>query len=311
MPRPARAATLVGLVLLTGCANVGAQGPAAHDPPAGAPTSPESSAATSAAEGSTASERPGSEPSATTTEPHRGLEGRPNLLALALDGSDGDVATSMRPDADGLIIDVVTLDGGVVTTGRDSAEAAAFRFPSYATGPQPPRAIVRVQEVADPGALRVDDLDFTFGADFAVDDRSEGAGVDGGNNLIQRGLASDGSQFKIDIDDGMPLCRIEGDGGVLEARIHEEVRPQEWYRVRCARRGEAIRLSLTPITLAGPTAVATASGPLGRLSFRAGLPLSIGGKLAANGAVIRSTTDQFNGLVSEPYLVVADRDAGR
>ena len=44
-----------------------------------------------------------------------------------------------------------------------------------------------------------------------------------------------------------------------------------------------------------------ATGGTGALSFAAGRPASIGGKLTASGAVVSGSTDQLNGAVAQVW----------
>ncbi|GAA4880259.1 hypothetical protein [Serinicoccus chungangensis] len=275
----------VGLVALSGCGVV-----AERDPDAGRVVEQ--------------AEEPAQQTA--TASPPAAVDDEGNLLSLELSTIDEESLDELSVGTQGLAVATVALNGGLVTAGVDSFGEPALRFPEFSLDDAPPRAIVRVTQEAEAGVLDVDEEDFVFGVDFALDDVSLGTTVDGGNNLIQRGLASGESQFKIDSDGENVLCRMAGLDGVLEARIHQELEAGEWYRVRCARQGESIEVSLAPLSVVGQTATKSDSGPLGALSFEEGVPLSLGGKLAANGAVIRSATDQFNGVLAQPFLAVGD-----
>lgn len=242
---------------------------------------------------------------ATSAAPEAATDGG-NLLDVAIDIPEGEALDTLAVGTDALDIDAVALNGGVITADRDSFGEPALRFPAFSLDDEPPRAIVRVTQDASGGVLDVGEDTFTFGVDFALDAVSFGTTVDGGNNLIQRGLASGESQFKIDSDGSNVLCRVAGLDGILEARITADLEAGEWYRVRCVRRDESVELSLAPLSVVGSTVRVTEEGPLGALSFEEGVPLSLGGKLAANGAVIRSATDQFNGVLAQPFLTVGE-----
>ncbi|MFK5581964.1 hypothetical protein [Serinicoccus sp. LYQ131] len=197
-----------------------------------------------------------------------------------------------------------------MVAARDGTGRPALRLPAYSSSPSPGRAIVRVTPVggsADP--LAPGTRDFVVGADFALDTESQGTEVDGGNNLIQRGLASDESQFKIDIDDRRPLCRVQGSQGVAEVRMTGEVQPERWHRATCSRTGDEVRLTVEVLDDGVGTALETVTVEVvtGDLRWdRAQTPVSVGGKLAANGEIIRSATDQFNGAVANPVLQITD-----
>lgn len=209
----------------------------------------------------------------------------------------------------GVEAEVVVRGPGTVLVSSDPWGRATFRLPAFTADPEPPRAIIRVlaadQDAADP--LDPGVADFSFGADFVLDPESEGTEVDGGNNLMQRGLASDPSQFKIDVDDHRPQCRISGPDGEAELKAQDEITPGTWYRARCSRTGGTVSFVVTELEspedgierIALTTQVRTVN-----LTWKDGTPLSVGGKLRADGQVIRSATDQFNGEVSEPFLEI-------
>lgn len=204
--------------------------------------------------------------------------------------------------------DVVTRDGGAVLATSDVRGHPALRFPPFSPAPDPPRAVVRLTPDADAGAdpLSPGTADFTFGADFAVDPTSQGTEVDSGNNILQRGLASDPSQFKVEVDELRPLCRIRGAEGLVQLRAKKEIRPDQWYRVRCSRAGTAVKLTIYRVSSNVPTVVEEVreESPTGELSWQTRPPMSVGGKLAANGSMIRSQTDQFNGVIALPMLQI-------
>lgn len=250
---------------------------------------------------------------ATSTAPVGEQDSYTVALELPGDATEGSVL-STAPAQSGtaaVTVEVVSLDGGqvVVSTGRD--DALVLDFPAYAESEDaPPRAIVRVtprSKGVDP--LAPGDADFSFGAEFRIDTESKGTEVDNGDNLIQRGLASDPSQYKFEVDGDRPACRVRGSAGDVQVRLDREVLPGSWYAARCSRIGDSVELSVTEYGRDGRTNEfsATERGPTGILEWpKSQTPISIGGKLAANGEVIRSATDQFNGLVSNPFLVIQD-----
>ncbi|OLT41858.1 hypothetical protein BJF86_02285 [Serinicoccus sp. CNJ-927] len=180
----------------------------------------------------------------------------------------------------------------------------ALRLPAYSGAAAPPRAALQLASSGPHGPLDVGVQDFEFGTDFRLDAESQGTEVDGGNNLIQRGLASDPGQFKIDVDGGRVGCRVAGSEGVVEARISSSVRPDTWYRARCSRNGDVVDVRIESLESLKTAGAATATGSIGDISFDAGLPLSLGGKVRADGELIASATDQFNGVVADPVLTV-------
>lgn len=202
--------------------------------------------------------------------------------------------------------DVVSLNGGVIRVGADRAGGKAFDFPAFSTG-APSGAVLRVtgsETGGDPLAPGVQD--FAFGADFRMDPRSIGSQTHNGDNLIQRGLFGQ-SQYKIQMDGGLPSCRVKGSQGSLHVRIAMVVDHDLWYRALCSRVGSSISLTIVEYHGDGSRKryTATERGALGSVSWsRRETPLSVGGKLSSSGQVIRSSMDQFNGLVSNPVLII-------
>ncbi len=234
-------------------------------------------------------------------------------LKLPPDAAEGSVLARapIQTGSAQVEVEVITRDGGevVVTTGRD--DELVLDLPHYEKEDDtPPRAIVRVTPPAqgsDP--LAPGDADFTFGAEFRIDTESKGNEVDNGDNLIQRGLASDPSQYKLELDGDRAACRVRGAEGDVQVKLDKKVVPGSWYAVTCSRAGELVQITLTeygPEDRTDEYSVDQA-GATGAMTWpKAQTPMSVGGKLAANGEMIRSATDQFNGLVSKPFLSIDD-----
>lgn len=200
-----------------------------------------------------------------------------------------------------LSIATVTADGGTVrhVAGRTGSEGA-LRLPAYRTG----MAAVRVRsaegDALNPGAAR-----FEFGADFVIDAVNAGADPDNGNNLIQRGLYHDRSQWKIQLDDNRPSCRVKGSRGALLVAASAAVSPGSWYRVVCARSEDRVTLTVTNLE-SGTVRTYARSGATGDLRpSSAGVPMSVGGKLTSSGVIVTGAADQFNGVVDNAFLDIA------
>lgn len=204
--------------------------------------------------------------------------------------------------------DVARIDGGALRAGPVRGTRRTMDFPAYSSSSAEPRAVVRVTPTPNSSDVLAPGWgDFEFGADFRKDEISSGTTVDNGDNVIQRGLWSDPAQYKIEVDNARPACRIKGSAGSVRVRASSSISSSLWYRVRCARVGNTVRLTVVEYRTDGATRVMRyeRSGGLGQLVWpKAQTPLSVGGKLAANGAIIRSATDQFNGLVSNPVLII-------
>lgn len=253
-------------------------------------------------------------------------------LLLVLSGCGGDDPPSAQDDPDeprpalrgslvldfesgpraGQTVEAVTNEGTeqveVVVADAESARIEsvegpdgghAVRFPAY-TGEAVAPAAVLVVAGEEAGPLSPAERDFEFGATFELDPESSGSQADDGDNLLQRGGFSDPAQYKIQLDDGVPSCRVAGDAGVVFVEADEAVDPGAWYSVSCRREGAEVTLTVTPYADRDDAESWRAGGPTGTLTF-GDQPLSVGGKVDPAGAPVASA-DQFNGAVDDVYL---------
>ncbi len=227
---------------------------------------------------------------------------------VRLPGSMGYAATVTTINQVGsakITVDVARLGGGVVKAGPWRNGSRVMDFPAFTWSSTVPRAVVRVRPSTSEDPLAPRWRNFEFGAGFRKDARSAGTSVDNGDNLIQRGLWNDSAQYKLEMDNNRPACRIKGDRGAVTVRAPITVRSDRWYEARCSRIGSAVKITVTEFSSGSPvrTVSARRDGATGKLAWsKTQTPLSIGGKLAADGPIIRSATDQFNGLISEPFV---------
>jgi hypothetical protein len=207
-------------------------------------------------------------------------------------------------------IAVSDTDGGQVLTTEGRAEETAFDFPDFQPEGAYPRAIIIVQ---NPVGSQDDSLSpnfdsFSYGVDFSLDAESVGRPEDNGNNMLQRGLSSDPVMFKVDLDANLrPGCTVKGRSGTLIVHTATPIDPERWYRVRCEREGDRLQVKVTEYLASGRVLNndRAVSGPVGAVSFDdPRIPVSVGGKVARDGAVILSETDQFNGKIANPFVLV-------
>ncbi|MFC4783438.1 LamG domain-containing protein [Nocardioides sp. MAHUQ-72] len=270
------ASALAAALLLTGCESEGAGtvAPEKVEPPADAPTA----------------------------GPRIDLRHRALMLRFhEARGHRGRIDEFVNSGVAPLKIEAVTFGPGTVEASR-SPRGQAVRFPAYsAAGVK--YAIIKVSNVGGYDTLRPNQADFTFGADFNLDRVSDGSSSDNGDNLVQRGLFESPSQYKIQVDHGVVTCAIRGMGGQVELKAHSPVQPGSWYRVRCTRRGDGVRLAVAPLGPDGVTdwEVVRRSGPIGPVIGPQDTPLSIGGKLGQDGSLFPASTDQFNGRVTRVF----------
>lgn len=209
-----------------------------------------------------------------------------------------------------LHISVVTDDGGALVDGRpriDPATDRAVRYPRHSDS-NAPHAIIQIVDRRGDDNLDPGLQPFRFGADFNLDKVSEDAGPggrDNGDNLIQRGLFDQQSQYKIQLDHRIATCRVKGSLGAVSVSSSVQPAPGVWYRVRCIRQDDQLTIVVTRWQNGLPTSLRqSASGPIGVVSpARRTIPVSIGGKLARRG-VIDAASDQFNGRIDNVVIRV-------
>lgn len=209
----------------------------------------------------------------------------------------------------GLQATVLTLDGGEVLSEAAPDGESALRFPAWAEGEIVPRAVVRIAPAEGPWPEGWEPADrgFLFGADFLLDEQQGDVPPDDGDNLVQRGIHSETSQFKLEIDQSRPACRVAGSSGAVEVRSQVRVSSDSWHRAECEREGETVilRVSEWQGDAFVEIDVTEGSGVTGVLSWPGSTPISVGGKMTPHGEVMQSATDQFNGAIARPFLSVA------
>jgi Laminin G domain len=219
---------------------------------------------------------------------------RPDLL-LSFDA--GSLTAAANSGTRPVTLDSHVFGGGEIEEAAGPDGSPALRFPAFDETEPALAAVTVVATEGDflsPGAS-----DFEFGVDFSLDEQSEG-GADNGNNLVQRGLFDDAVQYKLQIDHGLVSCRVRGSAGEAVVESAEPVTPGAWYRVRCARRGDALTLRIGALDGSGEVSdydVADTVTPTGEVTLAAESPLSIGAKVLRTGEVVPSSPDQFNGAL--------------
>lgn len=201
---------------------------------------------------------------------------------------------------------VVTLAGGRVTleTGVDDGDGA--RFPAFRDSPEPPVAVLLVHAQGEHDPFSPGLGEFRFGADFRLDAVSAGDGADNGDNLVQRGLFAGGAQYKLQIDKGVPSCRVAGADGVALVKAEVPVLRERWYRLACTRHHEAVTLTVQDLESSRPASSFRTEATTGTVDLAGDLPLAVGGKVGEGGVPTASSTDQFNGAVDNVLFEALD-----
>jgi hypothetical protein len=246
---------------------------------------------------------PGPDPGALeTVEPTFKLDARARAAVLDLRFSPSHLLANSGSAR--LRVHRATWGNGRIVQSR-APHGPAVRLPAFRST-HPGFAMIRVDNIREPDRMRPGDGDFAFGASFSLDRISDGSAADNGDNLIQRGVFKSPSQYKIQLDQRRVSCLVRGmDGAVVVEGAHP-VRPEHWYRVECVRRGESVVLKIAAIDKdgRGPRSITRHRGPIGAVTMPLDTPLSIGGKLAGDGTLHPTSTDQFNGAVAHVFLRV-------
>jgi hypothetical protein len=199
--------------------------------------------------------------------------------------------------------DVVTANGGSIENAPGEDGGTAASFPSFAAD-DPPLAAMTVVDDSGADDLSPGTADFRFGVDFLLDQRSEGASSDNGNNLIQRGLYGAGMQYKLQVDGNRLSCRVAGSDGAVTVRSSHVVGSGVWYRAACARSGTDVSLRVIRLSDQA-TWDDSASGRIGTLEAPdRSTALSVGGKVDADGNLVSRSSDQFNGRLDNAFVNV-------
>ncbi|QYJ04217.1 hypothetical protein KUV85_00620 [Nocardioides panacisoli] len=224
----------------------------------------------------------------------------PGLLALEFDDVVAEVGTVLsRAENRGsarVRITVTTDNGGRVRLGS-GAPGGAAEMPVHTGAASAPAAALVVTPMGDEDVLQPGDGDFSFGARFNLDTESEGSGNDDGNNLLQRGLFSGDAQYKVQLDGGVPSCRIAGTGGEALVKLEEPVPTEHWFLVECSRRGDVVSLRVEDLEAGEEVSTASVSRRTGVVEFSHDEALTIGAKVGSDGTIPEKSTDQFNGTI--------------
>ena len=225
-------------------------------------------------------------------------------------GNDGDGAVDTS---------VVRSSGGTLTSASSRpGQGHAVRFPSFDPSQYGARALVKIVNRTTRDVLAPGRSDFAWSAAFKVDAQSAehaGASHDNGDNLLQRGLYH-GTQFKLDVDDHRPGCRLRGSTGYRGAvRVVSPVTvsANRWYRATCTRSGSKLTITLAVFAADGSATrrwsrSATSKVGFGTLTWGdIHTPVTIGGKLTSSSTLTSMSSDQFNGVVDNPQLRIWNR----
>lgn len=233
-------------------------------------------------------------------------------VRITFESSSASSAAAVSDGTAAVTVSAVGRNGGTVSTVSDAAWwGQVGRTPAFDARSTAPRGVLRIiGDGSDPLSplLRT----FAFGADVKLDaaptsSHARGS-TDNGDNVVQRGLFGDASQYKIQVDRRQPSCRVKGSAGTVMVKAPIYLAPGTWYRLRCTRSGSTVSLQVLELSSSGRTVstiTASRTGTTGTLRSRSwSVPLSVGGKLTAKGAIARQS-DQFNGLIDNIELSIS------
>lgn len=223
-------------------------------------------------------------------------------LDLLVDVRDSSTGTepSFVADPPTVLVSASTAGGGRVRRVSGPAGTAAVAFPDHQEASRGALAALLVTIKPKSTVFSPDAEEFQFGLDVYLPETPRITPGDDGDNLIQRGYYGQG-QLKLQVDAGVPSCRIAGDDG--EALVKgSRLAVGQWYRLRCQRTDDRVSLFVGRVNERDEVARwerASLEMATGLIDFgEVPAPVSVGGKLNPKGQVIPDSPDQFNGAVT-------------
>jgi hypothetical protein len=185
------------------------------------------------------------------------------------------------------LLRAVTRNGGAVKM-TTHGNGQALVFPAKCAGATCPKLVLQSADTPDlnpaAGPLR-------YGASVLLDPAEAG----GGENVLQKGYAAGGGQYKLQVDgeSGKPSCAM---GGKTETTVHiarsrDSIADGEWHTLECRRSGATLAVVVDDHV---KTSVAIPES----LSVVTTQPLSLGGK------GVGQDNDQFHGSLDDVWVQV-------
>jgi hypothetical protein len=220
--------------------------------------------------------------------------------------------TSPNADYPATIVNGVSDASGALPSGR------AIDLPPYqllSSGPS--LSVINIRNDSSTGAdpMNPGTGDFTWKADFSLDDQLGSQSTDG-DNIVQRGLYSTtGYLWKMSVDSRKFLCTVKppGTGNEIETpaiTVPSSTANRSWYRGRCNRSAAGVltaSLQVFDKAQGAWVSVKTVTRTGAGVDFTAmakSTPVSVGGKLNSTWTGINSDPDQFNGVLDNVALTV-------
>lgn len=236
-----------------------------------------------------------------TPTPSPTADGR-YAIAFAMDFDSSNLLAS-TPEGAAKVSEQTFFGGSLRVVKSHAGSGQAIQFPAFSDAEEEPGvglvAMGRAEELPNPGTAA-----FGFGADVYFDVIGAASDADNGDNVLQRGLASDPTQYKLQVDDGVPSCSVTGADDRLMIK-GEALDATRWYRLACHLDAEGLQLVVTALD-DQTVAEFAAPGAVGAVEFPEDIPIAIGRKAATGGIGIKKQPDQFNGTLDSVWIGIAE-----
>jgi hypothetical protein len=189
----------------------------------------------------------------------------------------------------GHLLRTVTRNEGRLST-EPHGSGQAITFPPRCAGQECPRVVLRAEATGD---LNPQDKPLRYGASVRLASPPDGATGPDGQNILQKGYAATGGQYKLQVDgvSGKPSCVLTGRTGDVSyvARSRTSIADDDWHTVECRRTGPTLAI------LVDDQEQASAAVPP-ELSIDSEQPFSLGGK------GVGPNNDQFHGALDDVWI---------
>jgi hypothetical protein len=165
-------------------------------------------------------------------------------------------------------------------------DGKAVRFPPRCRRNPCPRLVLRAGNTP---ALNPGSRNLRYGATVRLAPNRTSKG----QNVLQKGYSTEGSQYKLQIDgrSGHPSCALVAGPAIHLALARVTVADDQWHRIECRREQTRLTVLIDDVPQ-GATTVPAA------LSITNTRPLSLGGKSA------HGDNDQYHGLLDDVWITI-------
>ncbi|GID29696.1 LamG-like jellyroll fold domain-containing protein [Paractinoplanes brasiliensis] len=191
----------------------------------------------------------------------------------------------------GHLLRAITRDGGKVAM-EPHGSGQALTFPPRCTRETCPKLVLQAEATSD---LNPQDRPIAYGVRLRLATAPAGATGPDGQNVLQKGYAAEGGQYKLQVDGvtGKPSCAMtdRSGGTTYVVRSRTSIADDKWHAVECRRTGPTLAL------VVDEQVQATAAVPE-TLTVDSGRPFSLGGK------GVGRDNDQFHGALDDVWVTI-------